>query len=121
MSRTLIVGDIHLGSGTVNGRPGIGTTLNSRILDQKKLLDWIIDLVKDRDIETVILTGDIFEDVKPDYVLVKIFIEWLKILNLSDVSVHIIAGNHDIRRVGGLYSSVLDIVSVCDIENVQFH
>lgn len=121
MSRTLIVGDLHLGGSVMSGKPGVGTTLNSRIIDQKKLLDWIIDLVKDRDIETVILTGDVFEDVKPDYVLVKILIEWLKILNWVGASTHIIAGNHDIRRVGGLYSSVLDIVSVCDFENVQFH
>lgn len=121
MSKTLIVGDVHLGASTTMGKPGVGSTLNSRIIDQKKLLDWILDLIRDRDIENVILTGDIFEDVKPDYILVKIFIEWLKILNLNDVSVHIIAGNHDIRRVGGLYSSVLDIVSVCDFDNVQFH
>ncbi len=121
MSKTLIIPDVHLGKSCTVGRPGIGTTLNSRIIDQKRLLDWIIDVVKDRDVDTVILTGDIFEDVKPDYILIKIFIEWLKILNENDVNVHIIAGNHDIRRVGGLYSSALDIVSVCDFEHIYFH
>ena len=42
MSRTLIVGDLHIGKGFSMGRPGIGTTLNSRGADQYYLLEWII-------------------------------------------------------------------------------
>lgn len=121
MSKILIVGDIHLGKGLSIGKPGIGNALNSRIIDQIKLLDWILSISVEKYVSDIILTGDVFEDVKPDFQLVNIFIDWLKKIELENISCHIVAGNHDIKRTGSFYTSVLDIISKFDFDKVFFY
>ncbi len=121
MSKTLIVGDIHLGKGVSIGKPGIGNALNSRIVDQVKLLDWVIDQAVDNEVSSVILTGDICEDPKPDYVLIEIFIEFLKRLEIHNIDVDIVAGNHDIKRTGTHYKSFLDLITTADLPAVRIH
>lgn len=121
MSKTLIVGDIHIGKGLNIGKPSIGNSYNSRILDQIKLLDWIIDQIHENDVDQVILTGDIFEDTRPEYYLFNIFIDFLKRINLEGIDCHIISGNHDIKRSGNVFSSVLDLISNYDFDHVFYH
>ncbi|HVI40808.1 MAG TPA: metallophosphoesterase [Anaerovoracaceae bacterium] len=121
MSVTLIVGDIHLGKGTSIGRPAIGSALNSRVVDQSRLLDWVLDKAIEIDAETIILTGDICEDPKPDYTLVNIFIHFLRKCEVNGMDVHIIAGNHDIKRTGSHYISILDLISSSEMPNVHIH
>jgi len=121
LSKTLIIGDVHIGKGLSLGKPGIGNAFNSRINDQIRLLDWIIDVIEENQVDRVILTGDIFEDTRPEFYLFKIFIDWLKRLELQSVDCHIISGNHDIKRSGNVYSSVLDIISSLDFEHIFYH
>ncbi len=120
-STTLIVGDIHLGKGLSIGKPGIGGALNSRINDQVTLLNWIVDQAVENNAERIILTGDICEDVKPDYILIDFFVKFLKQCVAHNVEVDIIAGNHDIKRYGRNYRSVLDIISAAEIPRVHVH
>jgi exonuclease SbcD len=115
MTRALIVGDLHLGKGVSIGRPGIGNALNSRIADQIKLLEWVFDQAIDNSVSNVIFTGDVCQDSKPDYVLVQMFIEFLKKLESNNISVDIVAGNHDIKRTGYYYKSFLDIITAAEI------
>lgn len=117
MSRTLIVGDLHIGKGFSMGRPGIGTTLNSRGADQYYLLEWIIDLAISKHANIIILTGDVFEDAKPEFSLVSLFSQWLKQCQLNNIEVHIVIGNHDIKRTGQNYISVLDL-QAAELDNV---
>ncbi len=63
MSLSLILGDVHLGGSMSIGRVGIGSVLNSRLADQQHLLDWTLDYSIDKNISTIILTGDIFDDL----------------------------------------------------------
>jgi exonuclease SbcD len=121
MPATLVVGDIHLGKGLNIGKTGIGSSLNSRILDQYKLCDWILDVAHERNVTSVILTGDIFEDAKPDYVLVDFFLQWLRRGVTQGIEWHIIAGNHDIRRSGSNYTSVLDVIKSSDLSDVYVY
>ncbi len=121
MSKTLIVGDIHIGKGISIGKPGIGNAYNSRIVDQMRLLDWITDVIHENDVERVILTGDIFEETKPEYYLLQIFINFIKGLDLERIDVHIVSGNHDIKRSGSNYSSILDIIHSYDFQHVYYH
>ena len=76
MTKALIVGDVHLGKGLNIGKPGIGTSLNSRVIDQVKLLDWVVERGLEFNVELIVLTGDIWEDVKPHYALVNLFIKF---------------------------------------------
>jgi exonuclease SbcD len=121
LSVTLIVGDIHLGKGVGIGRPGVGSSLNSRVVDQLSLLDWVLDQAIEVNASAIILTGDICQDVKPDYVLIELFVEWLKRCSSNYIEVHIIAGNHDLKRTGARFSSYLDLITTLDLPDVQVH
>lgn len=115
--KAIIVGDAHIGKGLNIGKNNPGG-INSRIGDQMSILNWIIEQCSIRNVSNLIFTGDIFEDVKPDYGLVKLFVLFLKECHVNSIDVHIVVGNHDIKRTGTSYSSVLDIISVSEFENV---
>lgn len=118
MSRTLILGDPHFGKGLSIGRAGIGSALNSRIVDQIKILEWVLDQCHEYMIDTIIITGDVFEDPKPHPTLIKLFLTWLKKCEAQEITVHIIHGNHEILRTGQFTSSALDIFSEAELNNV---
>lgn len=121
MSKTLIIPDVHLGKGVSIGKPGIGTALNSRVVDQFNLLDWILETAIERHVSCIIFTGDIFEDVKPDYVLVDNLVRWLIRCDQQCIDIHIIAGNHDIKRSGAHYTSPLDIIQSLDLTYISVY
>lgn len=117
----LILGDPHIGKGVSIGRSGVGTALNTRIVDQLNILDWVLDEAIQRSIKQIVITGDVFDDPKPPHQLISIFLEWLKRCVANNVEVHIIMGNHDMLRSGQFYISPLDIVSASEINNVFVH
>ena len=121
MASVLILGDIHLGKSQTIGKNNVGTNLNSRVADQLQLLDWVFDQASSNDIEHIVLTGDIWEEPKPNINLITSFISWLKRCEINNINVHIIAGNHDVLRTGYVYTSPLDIISEADIENVHIY
>ncbi|MAE86129.1 MAG: hypothetical protein CMB80_25555 [Flammeovirgaceae bacterium] len=121
MSVTLIVGDLHLGKGVGIGKPGVGSSLNSRVVDQLCLLDWVLDRAIEVNAGAIILAGDICEDIKPDYVLIELFVEWLKRCSVHYIEVHIIAGNHDLKRTGARFSSYLDLITTVDLPDIHVY
>lgn len=118
MSITLLLGDLHIGKGLSIAKPGIGTSLNSRLADQINILNWVFDTASSKEVENIILTGDIFEDPKPHPTLIALFLSWLKKCSNHNIQVHIIVGNHDIIRSGQLYMTALDIVAEAELENI---
>jgi len=120
MSKHIILGDPHLGKIT-NGKPGIAGGLNSRIEDQINILDWVLKTSISNDCDHIIITGDVFEDPKPHYLLIKIFIDWLIKCSGNNVSVDVIAGNHDMQRTGSNYYSALDIISSINFPNIKIY
>lgn len=119
--QVIILGDIHLGRSTVIGKAGIGSNLNSRIVDQLNLLDWTLDQSVENDVDDIFITGDVFEDPKPHPTLITLFIAWLKKCQVHNINVHIIIGNHDILRSGFNYSSPLDIINEVELNNVNVY
>jgi DNA repair exonuclease SbcCD nuclease subunit len=115
----LVVGDVHLGKGVSIGKPGIGAELNSRILDQMKLLDWVLQQAIEKHVNYISFTGDIFDNSKPDFRLVVWFLDYLKRCDRAGMGVYIVAGNHDIKRMGQSYVSVLDIITTAELFNVK--
>lgn len=118
MSVTLIVGDIHLGRSRSIGRPGIGNALNSRVVDQSNLLDWSLERAIEHGADSIVCTGDICEDVKPDYALMELFIDWLKKCVSFNIEVDVIYGNHDLKRTGARHASYLDLIDAMDLPGV---
>lgn len=115
------MGDTHLGAGISLGKVGIGSALNSRIIDQLNLLDWVLDQAILQEADDIILTGDIFEDPKPASYLITLFISWLKKCQIYNINVRIVRGNHCILRSGFNYHSVLDIIDEVELENVSIY
>jgi DNA repair protein SbcD/Mre11 len=118
MTSILILGDVHLGAGQNLGKQSVGSALNSRVIDQLNLLDWTYEQAVDNNIHHIVLTGDIFEEPKPHYSLVVLFLDWLRKCSEYNISVHVIAGNHDILRSGQFTTSPLDIISSAEIDKV---
>ena len=121
MTNAIILGDVHLGKGTNIGKGGVGSTLNSRIVDQLNLLDWTLDRAVEHHADHIILTGDVFEEPKPHPTLIVLFISWLKKCQVHDINVHIIRGNHDILRSGNVYISPLDIITEAEMDKVHVY
>jgi DNA repair exonuclease SbcCD nuclease subunit len=117
----IILGDTHLGRSLSIGKVGIGATLNSRVADQLNLLDWTLDLAVEKCSSDIIITGDIFEEPRPNPQLITMFIAWLKKCQAYHIHVHIIMGNHDLYRSGNVFVSSLDIISEMDLEYVSVY
>ena len=121
MSSAIILGDIHLGKSEVIGKMMAGSKLNSRVADQLYLLDWTLEQAIESGSTEIILTGDIWEDPKPQIHLITNFVSWLKLCSANNINVHIIYGNHDILRTGNIYTSPLDIISELELNNVYVY
>lgn len=114
--RFLVIGDLHLGKGLDIGKPALAGNLPSRIQDRINLLDWCLLQAEEHQADTLILTGDIFEDVKPDYSLVEILFQFL---NKCKQQIIIVVGNHELKRTGSQYFTVLDLVSSANFPHCQ--
>lgn len=119
--KVLILGDVHLGRGISIGRPAELGNLNSRVQDQIDLLNWAHDLCIEKDVKTVFITGDVYQDYRPHPAVIGIFMRWLKKCEKSGINVHIVMGNHDILRSGQYVVSALDLVSELELENAIVH
>jgi exonuclease SbcD len=117
----LVVGDVHLGKSLSIGKPGVGAGLNSRILDCVALLDWVLSVAIEKGAKKIIFTGDIFHEPKPDYRQVVLFIGFLKRCESENISIDIVAGNHDIKRSGQTYTSVLDVITTAKLPTVNIY
>lgn len=84
--RLMHLSDLHLGKSVLE---------QSMILDQKYIIDKIIDIVKDRQIDIVMIVGDIYDKGIPSIEAVNLFSSFLTRLYKLDVKVLIISGNHD--------------------------
>lgn len=113
----IIVGDPHLGKGSSIAKPKLGD-IHSRDNDKFNLLNWIIkkSLEPQNKTKNIIITGDIFEDYNPGLLLIKLFFKF--ILENKNHNFFIIPGNHDLKRTGNNYLSVLDILYEFNLPNV---
>jgi len=84
--RCMHLGDLHLGK-NVNEF--------SMIEDQKYILDQIIDIVESKEIDAVLLAGDIYDRSIPSEEAVKLFDRFLTRLAELGRSVFAVSGNHD--------------------------
>jgi len=120
MIKLMILGDVHLGKSLSLGKPNLGS-LNTRILDQLDLLNFTLEQAMHHQVDHLVITGDIFDDPKPQTYLVTLFIRWLQQCSTNNITVHLIAGNHDLLRSGNFTYSPLDIVAESEIPNIHIY
>lgn len=114
MSNVLILGDPHIGKNIKLGKINVGSSFQ-RTNDQIKILDWTLETALKRDVSHIVITGDVFEDPKPNLQLLEIFMEWLGTVVNNNIEVHIVIGNHDILRTGTTQFTSLDIINKLDL------
>jgi DNA repair exonuclease SbcCD nuclease subunit len=121
MPKIAVIPDVHLGEATQLGRVSPGTNINSCIIDQINLLDFCLEQSIERGVKYLIFTGDIFDEPKPPITIITLFSAFLKKCTDNGMIVHIVAGNHDILRIGETYISALNIFAEMELENIFIH
>lgn len=80
------LGDLHLGKSIMG---------ESLLEDQRYILDRIIQIIKEKDVDGVMIAGDVYDKAIPSVEAVKLFSSFLSDLYRLNVRIFIIAGNHD--------------------------
>jgi exonuclease SbcD len=87
--RILHTSDWHLGK-------NLDGVKNSRLDEQEKFIDELVDIIEERNIDLVIIAGDIYDNGNPPARAERIFYNSLKrISNGGKRAILVIAGNHD--------------------------
>jgi exonuclease SbcD len=94
MARILHVADLHQGLLT-HSWPDPKTGIPSRMLDVAKCWRAAVEIADARNVDAVIVAGDVFHTRNPDAVALNLFAEGLRHLENVRIPVVIIAGNHD--------------------------
>ena len=96
----------------------LGNTMHDvdRRKEQKGFLDWLLQVVKDEKIDTLIVAGDIFDTYGPPNWAMKIYYAFLAALSDTDCNnVILVGGNHD---SGNLLDAPEDLLSALNIHMV---
>lgn len=80
--------DLHLGKSVLE---------QSMVEDQKYILNEIIDIVKENQVDVVLIAGDVYDKNVPSVEAVHLFSDFLTSLYKLKIKVLVIAGNHDSR------------------------
>ncbi|MDU0331400.1 MULTISPECIES: exonuclease SbcCD subunit D [Paenibacillus] len=84
--RILHTGDWHLGR-TLEGR--------SRLTEQEAFLDELVQIVKDQQVDLVLMAGDVYDSVNPPAAAEAMFYDAAARLTETGCHLAVIAGNHD--------------------------
>jgi exonuclease SbcD len=119
--KALIVGDVHLDKGTSIGKNYGPGKINSRNEDKFRLLKWVQNKAIEYNVKNVVFTGDVFENYNVDNILIQLFFSYLKSYEAFNINVHIILGNHDIKRIGSDYHSILNLINIVEFPNCKVY
>ncbi len=68
----------------------------SRLEEQESFLNWLISIIKDRKIDALLISGDIFDTPSPPTSALKLYFSFLnKLTSNSSCEIYILSGNHD--------------------------
>jgi exonuclease SbcD len=84
--KLLHLGDLHLGK-------SLGDF--DLIQDQRYILDRVMDIIKEKQVDAVLMAGDIYDKAIPSEAAVNLLDEFIKKLSDARVQTFIISGNHD--------------------------
>ena len=107
--KIVILGDTHFGGGYSLGKIDSYSHLNMRLLDFSNTFDYVIDYMINNDVKHFFITGDIFDNRRPQASELSLFSK--KICRLSELEIHtyIVIGNHDLIKEQN--TTTLDVFS----------
>ena len=97
--KILHTSDLHIGK-TVNG-------FNMQE-DQKYVLTQMVEIVKQQDVQAIIIAGDVYDRSIPPTDAVNILDDFLTNLINADIKVIMISGNHDSPERVGFVDKILE-------------
>lgn len=125
----LHLGDLHLGK-RVYGY--------SMLEDQRVILEQIVQMAETKQVDAVLLAGDIYDKAVPPGEAVRLFDSFFTALCAKNIAVLAISGNHDSgerlnfgrtllaqqgMHLAGSFDGILETVTLCDAQGcrIQFH
>lgn len=71
----------------------------SRLEEQKLFLDWLLETIKNEEIDALIVAGDIFDTPRPSDQALEVYFQFLKnFMTQTKAHLYLISGNHDSGR-----------------------
>ncbi|MFA5048425.1 MAG: metallophosphoesterase [Patescibacteria group bacterium] len=117
--KIVILGDTHFGGGFALGKTDYYTHLNTRLLDFSNSFDYVVDYMINNCVNHFFITGDIFENRRPQASELSLFSK--KICRLSELNIHthIVIGNHDLIKEQS--ATTLDVLSSLKLPFVHIY
>lgn len=116
MSRVIATGDLHPSSKAAMGNKiaiDPSTGLNQRLTDLRKSLAFMLEVATDRDrpVDAILVSGDVFDNSNPDSSEIDVIIEWVVNVSTAGILMVFISGNHDISKAGSAASALVSLRS----------
>ncbi len=92
----------------------IGKRVNeiSMIKDQRYILDSIVQIVKENDVDAVLIAGDIYDKSMPSAEAVSLCDDFLTKLSATGKHIYIISGNHDCEERIAYGSRIMENINI---------
>lgn len=113
MTRLLATGDLHLGCGTAYA--------TDRLADQEQILDRIADLAIDRNVDAVLLAGDIFHQPKPTPEVLHVFSRFCARLERAAIPAVAVLGDIRHDQLAVITPTALELFARGDWMRVSRH
>ena len=114
-----IVGDPHYGASYNFGKIDPETQLNFRLLDYVNTFNNLVEEFEKRNVELMVITGDIFETRHPTSAQLNAFSKCINNAISRGIQVVIVAGNHDQQRT--IATTTVDIFNHLNIPGVSVY
>lgn len=116
--KVVVLGDTHIGAIFGLGEPRQEIS-NTRIEDYKKSWEQVATYCIENKVDAFIQTGDVFETRNPSQEQIDIVDEIIRSLASHHISVFILMGNHDYRRIGTTFTSAISSLTSKELPNVR--
>lgn len=116
--RILHFSDAHIDA-EIHGKRDPETGWHTQFKDLLRCMDFMVETAVSQDVDAVLFTGDAYHSPKPSPLAQREFIKRIIRLSERNVSVLLLAGNHDLPSAYG-EASALDIFNVVKIPGVVF-
>lgn len=80
--------------------------------DHTLFLEWLLDCIREQDIDVLLIAGDVFDHANPSNEARKLYFTFLTRMAALGVQVVVIGGNHDSVQMLSSSSELLDLVNV---------